>query len=160
MKIQTTRFGEVEIQDEKVITFPEGILGFTDNKEYVLIDHSPESPIRWLQSISEQDLAFVVMDPFLFKQDYKIFIQPDDIAILGTQEIENLLVLTIITIPPGHPEQMTANLKGPIVIHLKNRLAKQVVLYDAAYPTRFPIYENLRQGPPDPVAIEAKEILA
>ncbi len=148
MIIQSTRFGEIEVPEEKVITFPEGILGFMDSKEYVLIDHSPGSPIRWLQAVREPELAFVIMDPLLFKPDYNVSIHPDEISILKAEDVKNLLVLTIITIPPGHPEQMTANLKGPVVINLENHLAKQLVLYDAAFPTRYPVYENLPQRSP------------
>ena len=140
MNVQTTRFGEIEVPQEKIITFPEGILGFSDHKEYVLIDHSPGSPIRWLQALREPSLAFVVMDPLLFKADYQVTIQQKELAVLQTNNGNTILVLTIITIPPGHPEQMTANLKGPVVINLENRLAKQVVLYESSYPTRYPIY--------------------
>ena len=149
MIIQSTRFGEVEVQKEKVITFPEGILGFMDTKEYVLIDHSPGSPIQWLQAVREPELAFVVMDPLLFKPDYKVSLHPDDLSVLEVEDVKNLFILTIITIPTGHPEQMTANLKGPIVIHIKNGLAKQMVLYDAAYTTRYPVHENRPQKSPD-----------
>lgn len=160
MIIQTTRFGEIEVQEEMMITFPDGILGFMDSKKYVLIDHGQDSPVRWLQAISDPDLAFVVMDPFLFKPDYNASVPPEEVAPLGAQDIRHLLLLTIITIPSGQPEQMTANLKGPIVINLENRLAKQVVLYDSVYSTRFPVYENLPQRSPNHVGMESNEIPA
>lgn len=147
MIVSTSRFGTVEISDDKIITFPEGILGFESIKEYFLVDHSTESPLRWLQAVQEPDLAFVVLDPMLVHPEYQVAVHGSDMEQLKAADVKELVILSILTIPPGQPEQMTANLKGPLVINVENRLAKQVVLYDTAYPTRYPAYECLTRGP-------------
>jgi flagellar assembly factor FliW len=146
--IQTTRFGEIEVPEDKIVTFQGGILGFSDYREYVLIDYKPGSPFRWLQSLLEPGLAFVVMDPTLLNMNYKVPLQEEEAGILQAQNTENLAVLAIVTIPQGQPELMTANLKGPIVINSVNRIAMQVILYDSAYSTRYPIYEVLSGSSP------------
>jgi flagellar assembly factor FliW len=142
VNIETTRFGCIEIASEKVLTFSNGILGFPDLIEYILLDHSPGSSIRWLQAVQDPDVAFVVLDPLLFKFDYQVSLHQDDLHVLQAKDTSNLLVLVIITISPDRAVKMTANLKGPIVINLENHISIQAVLYESAYPTRFDIHAS------------------
>ncbi len=136
MKIKTKRFGEIEIDPKTKITFPSGILGFADHKDYVLIDANKKSPLKWLQSLESPDLAFVVTDPLIFKPDYQIRLYRADLEEIKVDDPTRVAQLVIVTVPKD-PGKMTANLKGPLLINTENNLGKQVVLdhpdYDLKY---------------------------
>lgn len=127
MKVYTSRFGEIQVSEETVINFPSGILGFSDTQNYALLNTDDNSPLKWLQSLDDPSLAFVVTNPNLFKSDYKIDAYRKDLSEIDVQNAEDVLVLVIVTVPKD-PAKMTANLKGPILINTKNRLAKQLVV--------------------------------
>lgn len=157
MIIQTSRFGEVEISEDLLVTIPEGLLGFESEHEYCIIVHAPNSPFRWLQSITRPDLAFVTVDPFNFFTDYDFDICDSDVKYLELSGAEDVVVMTIVTIAG---QQVSTNLVGPIVINRKNRMAKQIVLPDPRYGTRHsllpePICTSQSVCLPEPVAIEA-----
>jgi len=135
LRLEGTCLGDVEIEGENIITVPEGIPGFPHSKRYVMLENDKDSPFKWLQSIDESDLAFIIINPLYFKADYKIRIDHRDISILEPFDLDDMLVMVIVTIQRD-PKQITANLKGPLIINPKNRLAKQVVLVDSEYPTR------------------------
>ena len=146
MRIQTSRFGEIEVNEASTVTMPEGLIGFQDRYRYVIIRHSTDSPFYWFQSLDDPDLAFVIVDPLLFKPDFQI---PMPRALLRAMEAENhqdLSVFVIVTIPKGRPEDMTANLLGPLVVNIKARLARQLVLDDARYSHRHPILPSPEAG--------------
>jgi len=131
--ISTSRFGTIAIDDDKIINMTSPFLGFPDDKEFILLPHAPNSPFWWLQSINNPELAFVVIQPALLEVSYRPKIS---INIQQELQISNELdqeVLIILTIPQGHPEQMTANLLGPVVINTSKKLAKQVLLDPARY---------------------------
>mgnify|MGYP001243309066 FL=1 len=136
MKAYTTRFGEIEISEETIISFPNGILGFPDQTNYALINTDDNSPLKWLQSLEDPTLAFVVTNPNLFKPDYMVDAYRKDLAEINVQNEEEVLVLVIVTVPKD-PSKMTANLKGPILINTQNRLAKQLVIDNNEYEIRF-----------------------
>jgi len=133
MKIQTERFGEVSVPDDKLINFVQPILGFEDSKQYILLEHSPESPFQWLQSVQESELAFVVTNPALFSIPYEITLTDDILELLSIQTAEQTLVFNIVNVPADNPTQMTANLLAPIVINQENAKAMQVVLKDTNF---------------------------
>lgn len=132
MKINTTRFGAVNVEDSQIITMPEGVIGFEGNKKYAILDHAPESPFKWFQSVDEPGLAFVIMDPLHFFQDYEVDIKKTDLEFLGVKDKSGLLILTFVSIK-RETSAVTANLLGPIAINLKNFIAKQLVLSDSNY---------------------------
>jgi len=136
MQIKTTRFGHVEVDESKIIHFKRGILGFPNHKEYALLDPNTNSPLKWLQSIDEPALAFVITEPSLFISDYKIDVFRNDLEELETETVENLVHFVIVTVP-SDPSRMTANLKGPLLINLDNYLAKQLVLDDPNYELKY-----------------------
>lgn len=136
IRINTSRLGEIEIPEQCIIHMPSGILGFSDVRNYVLIPHKENSPFFWYQSLEEPSLAFVVMDPFVFKPDYDVPIVPQIVANLEAEKIEELDVLVIVTIPKDRPQDMTANLLGPILINRSKKLAKQIVLDPERYGTK------------------------
>jgi flagellar assembly factor FliW len=141
VKLNTTKFGELDVLEEKVIFFSEGLLGFPQVKRYALLDHYREAPFKWLQATDDPNLAFVVMDPLIFKPDFRLVIHVEELADLQAQDQADLAILVIITIPKGHPEKMTANLQGPLVMNVKTQKAKQLVLPDDLnYPCRYPLF--------------------
>ena len=144
MKISTTRFGNLEIQEEQIIQVPAGIIGFPDYKRYVLLEHKKGSSFLWFQALENEALAFVLIDPVWFKPDYHFALCPEDQEALelrnGRSEIQTLAIVNIIQrATEEKPVEMTANLLGPIVINIQKRLAKQVVLEGSPYSHRQPI---------------------
>jgi flagellar assembly factor FliW len=134
--IQTSRFGPVTADDATLITFISPILGFETEKSFLLLDHADESPFKWLQSVDNADLAFVVSNPKLFGINYEFSLPDSAVEKLKVEQAEDILVFTIVNIPEHNPSLMTANLLAPIVIHHPSRKAMQVVLDDQKLSTR------------------------
>lgn len=124
------------IDERKIIHFPLGLLGFPETKDYIIFDHDRDVPFKWLQAIDEPDLAFVIMDPFLLQPDYQAEIQDADLQELRVNDLADIVLFVILTIPQGDPSRMTANLRGPVMVNEKNGWAKQLVLTNSAYHTR------------------------
>lgn len=142
--IQTTRFGQVQFQSEDLLTFPEGILGFADLKKFVLLDDPNDDIFAWLQSCDEPAIAFPVLEPELFSENYKINLAKADLEVLKLTSLQGSRLFCIITIPDD-PTQMTANMKAPVVINVTQRLARQCVLQDNHLAIREPIFAKLQQ---------------
>lgn len=142
MKIDTTRFGEIEVEKDKLIEFPSGILGFPEQKRYVLLENNNDLPFGWLQAVDDKDMAFVVMDPLPIKPEYRSSIMEKEISDIDIRDESDLCVLVILTIPSRDSEAITANLQGPLVVNLANRKGKQVVLPDSGYTCRYPIFQE------------------
>ncbi|MFC1825504.1 flagellar assembly protein FliW [Thermodesulfobacteriota bacterium] len=139
MKTETLRFGVIEVEEERVIHFPDGILGFPENKDFVIMEHKPDSPFMWLQSMSTPELAFVITNPFLVKPDYLDNLTPGERAFFSTENGNNLTIFVLVTIPPGQVEKMTVNLLGPLAIDIESRTGKQVILPNSGYHHRYPL---------------------
>lgn len=139
MHITTSRFGELTCRDEALIRFPSGIIGFPRSTRYIILDHDREAPFKWLQSLDEGNLAFVIMDPLVFKPDYRATIDPAVLAELGQPDDGDVILFVLLTVPPGDPDRITANLRAPVVVHEPTRLAKQIILHDDL-PTRYPLF--------------------
>lgn len=139
MRIETTRFGPMDINARMLIHFPDGLLGFPDVKNYIIFDHDQDAPFKWLQATDEPALAFVITDPFLFVPDYQVEIEEQDLQALSVSDSSQLSTFIILTIPAGQPTRMTANLKGPVLVNGENRWAKQLVLTTSLYHTRHPL---------------------
>ncbi|WP_352418285.1 flagellar assembly protein FliW [Proteiniborus sp.] len=136
MILSTKNFGEIEIDSKKIINFIDGIPGFDDQKEFIIIDNpDDEVPFKWLQSINEPELAFVIINPFLFKPDYVFDIPEQALEKLKIKEEKDVAVYSIVNIPDDITK-MTANLIGPVIINTKEMLGKQIVLDDSRYTTK------------------------
>lgn len=133
MLIDTTRFGEVEIDGSRIITFSEGLLGFPNHQRFALIQTSGDPVFFWMQSVEDAALAFVVCDPRTIVGDYTAQIRADDVRSLELDGLEDSQVLVIVNKVDGH---LTANLLGPLVIGAASLLGKQLVLADKRYTTR------------------------
>ena len=146
MRIETKAFGQVEITEDKIITFPGGIIGFPEMRRFTLL-HDEEkgvsAGIRWLQSLDEPGFAMTVLDPLIVKEDYNPEIDDELLAGIGEVTPDNLLVLVTVRVP-SDLKQMSVNLQGPIIINVDERKACQIIVDADAYPVRFPIYEILQ----------------
>lgn len=138
MLIQTSRFGPVDIDDSRVITFAKGLLGFPKYKRFVLIEPAKDSYFWWLQCVEAADLAFVVTDPSLFVSTYRVPIRPEQMEELGMNGIEDAQVFVIVN---KHDQVLTGNLQGPLVVNVKARVGEQMVLADRKFSTRVPLVE-------------------
>jgi flagellar assembly factor FliW len=136
--MHTTRFGDLECPEEKVLTIPSGIIGFPASTRYLLLDHDRDVPFKWLQSLDQGELAFVIVDPVWFKPDYRVTIALDEVGELWPVDEPDLVMFVILTIPADDASRMTANLRGPVVVNACTRIAKQLILRDE-YPTRAPV---------------------
>ena len=133
MKVETVRFGPLEVKEERIIHFPDGLLGFPENKDFFIKDHKPGSPFLWLQSVDAPELAFVVTNPFLIKPDYLENLSPGERAFFSSENGKILTVFVLVTIPPGQVQNMTVNLLGPLVIDIESRTGRQVILPNSGY---------------------------
>ncbi len=136
MIIQTSRFGQLDVDANRLITFSEGILGFPDHREYALIQTGEGSGFYWLQSVSAPDLAFVVCDPRLFVADYQV---PARLTDLGSVELTDAGNAQVFVIVNKVGDLLTGNFQGPLVVNVANRRAKQLVLSDKRYSTKHPL---------------------
>lgn len=144
MIINTSRFGRIELQNSDVLTFPEGLLGFADLRQFVLLDDPTDEIFAWLQSCESTHIAFPVLEPELFSESYKATLTKGDLEALKLQSPEKARYFSIVTIPDD-PTQMTANLKAPIVVNVAEKLARQCVLQDNNLAIREPIFAKLQQ---------------
>lgn len=146
MTITTKIFGEITIEDDKIIHFEKGIVGFSDLTDFTLIfdsDDKEDAPIRWLQSIQEPGFAMPVMDPLLVKPDYTPEIADELLVGLGDLTPDNMLVMTTVTVP-SDIKKLTTNLMAPIIVNTENLKACQVIVDGDDYPVKFPIYPVLQ----------------
>jgi flagellar assembly factor FliW len=137
----TKAYGLIEVDEQQKITIPSGLFGFESFKDYVLLD-ADRQPFYWLQSIDVERLAFILVNPFLFRSDYELDISDEELSEIGISDPQKALVFSIVTIPAdGGP--MTANLQGPLVINRETRQGKQAILTDPRWRTRHNIMDEL-----------------
>lgn len=137
--LQTRNFGTLLVRPEQIITFLPGLLGFGQYTRYVLLERPQDAPFLWLQCVDAPDVAFVVLDPVLFFPDYRPQSSPEVLGEVEAHHENEVEVLVILTIPPGRPQDITANLMGPLVINLAIRRGRQVVLDDPRYSHKHPL---------------------
>ena len=151
MKLNTRIFGEVEVEDSKIISFPHGIIGFPDLTKFTLMhDDNDEkegttNTIKWLQSIDEPGFAMPVMDPLVVCPDYSPEIDRTKIEDVGDLNDEDILILVTVTVPHDLTK-MTVNLKGPFIINVAAMKASQTIIDNDEYPVKFPIYDILQKN--------------
>ncbi len=144
MRIETKLFGEIEVEEEKKITFINGIIGFPELKDFLLVHDSESSGgIRWLQSLQEPAFAMPVVDPLIVAPDYNPQIEDELLAPLSITEEMNMLALVTITVPK-EVEKMSVNLRAPIIINGETRKASQIIVDEECYAVKYPIYELLK----------------
>lgn len=139
--IKTTRFGELDLPEERIITFPQGLIGFGDVRRFAIVENPRGGPFQWLQSVDLPGLAFVITDPCIFFPDYTVPVRTEDLRVIGLDGLSSAAVVVILVVP-SDPHRISANLQGPIVINLRDRLARQLVLEIPEYTTRHFIFQQ------------------
>lgn len=140
MKILTRDFGEVEIDEGTVITIPNGIIGFENDKRYTLLSPLGEDTFpMWLQSLDSVDLCFVVYDPWQIYPDYKFEIDDEMQAALKLTESDGYRLLAVAIVPDNY-KKTTINLRCPIIVNTGNNTAGQTILED--YEFKYPVYSE------------------
>lgn len=139
--IKTKAYGEIRVEEDTVITFKREILGFEDNREFYLIEMGDLPNFYWLQSRENADLAFIVVDPRIFKADYRLQIDETDMSLLEVSPgADSKLVDFAIVNIPDDVNKMTMNLLGPIVINSDKRIAIQAISVNDDYGTKVPVF--------------------
>ena len=143
MKIATKAYGVIDVDERQKIIFPQGLLGFESLKDYILLD-SERQPFYWLQSMDTEQVAFILVNPFLFRPDYEVNINNEELADIEIHSPEKALIFSIVTLlNDGSP--MTANLQGPLIINRDTRMGKQAVLSDSRWKTKHDIMAELAE---------------
>jgi flagellar assembly factor FliW len=138
MQITTSRFGDIEVDESRIITFAKGLLGFPRYRQYVLLEAGEDSYFWWLQSTETPELAFVVTDPSYFVPTYRVPLRPEQSQELGIESLDEAQVFVIVN---KRENVLTGNLQGPLVVHLHRRVGEQLVLSDRRFTTRVPLIE-------------------
>jgi len=137
VKVTTKAFGLIDVEEHQRVTFPQGLFGFESFKDYVLLDAEQE-PFFWLQSMDEENVAFVLINPFIFRTDYEMNIDNEELLPIGISDPGKAVIFSIVTIPPDGGA-MTANLQGPLIINRDNHLGVQAILTDSRWKTKHDI---------------------
>ena len=145
-KVDTVRFGEIDVEEDKIVHFEQGIPAFEDEHEFLVIPYDAESPYYFMQSLTTPDLAFLLTVPFVFFPDYEFELDDEVLKHLGIKQQEEILIYALITIPGGKVEDMTANLMAPVVINTTNMQARQVVLDRSGYTTRHRLFTKKEES--------------
>ena len=132
VNLSTNNFGNLNIEKENIITFEQGLLGFEELKQFAIIDLEECLPFEWLVSVEDPIVAFPILNPTLFFLDYKPSLTKDDLVLLDIKKEKDIEMFCIVTLGKK-PEDVTLNLKGPILINMKNKMGKQVVLIEDYY---------------------------
>ena len=135
ISFDTSRFGRLEVNKDKIIHFPEGLIGFTDVKRYILLDYK-DTLLKWLQAVDDPDVAFIIVPLFEFFPDYSVKIEK---SVKEFLEIENEEDVTVLSILRVEGESVTANLQGPLVINSINKKGLQIVNEDTRFSCKTPL---------------------
>jgi flagellar assembly factor FliW len=138
MKIQTSRFGILDVADESLLIFPSGLVGFPAFRRFVVLDVAKDSDYQWLQSVDEPSLAVVIVDVHLLQPEFRLDVPDEGLAELDMTQTDPILVMAVVTIPSGKPDQATANLRAPLIVNLRTRKGKQMILHESI-PLRYPL---------------------
>lgn len=139
-KINTLRFGELEIEEQDVVRFADGIPAFEDEHEFVVLPYEEGTPYMFLQSMATPELAFLMTDPFVFFPDYSFELDDENMDKLEIKTMDDVLVCTLISVPRSGVADMTTNLLAPVVINRHTMQARQIVLEKTQYTTKHRLF--------------------
>lgn len=143
--LATKAYGPIEVDENMLYRFPEGILGFPEYTEFALLDQNEESSFHWLQSTEDPSLAFVMMQPEVFYPQYEPVLLQQDLDALEVKAVSDCTVYAIITIPHNDPNKMTANLQGPVLFNKTTHTGRQVISTDPNHTVRVSVLELLEK---------------
>lgn len=144
VKVATSRFGDVDVRDDELFTAVRPLPGFANSSQYFFIERKNIAPFKWMQSVQESDLTFVVVEPNQFFHDYEPRIGAFDVEEVGLKSAKDVFILTIVVLPEDLTK-MTANLKGPLVFNLKERKFKQSFIETDQYTVRESIVDGIKR---------------
>lgn len=136
MRLDTARFGEIELADDQIVTFTHPIIGFPEHRRFVLLPGPQDGVTFWLQSTDDGALAFILLDPVTVVEGYAVSVGQHELDELAASDSSDLRVYTLVVVP-ADPKDSRTNLKAPILINPKARLGKQTILERSDYPIRF-----------------------
>ena len=145
MKINTARFGELEVNEKEIIHFKEGLFGFEDLKEYVIFQMEDDNPLVWMQAIEDGDLAFILIRPFEFRPTYSLKLSDKDVEDIELESPDDSDIFAIVVLPEDS-SKMTANLQGPIVINRVKKLGKQVISTNPKHKLKHYILQEMQEN--------------
>ena len=145
MKISTSRFGELEISEDTIITFPSGLVGLPRHTRYVVFDVEQDSGYQWLQSLDDVSLAVIIIRADCIESDFHAQLTEENVKDLNILQDDQVEIVVIVNIPANRPDQATANLRAPIVVNLRTRVAKQIILHESL-PLQVPLFAEVQES--------------
>ena len=157
MLIQTSRFGEIEVEENQIITFPSGLVGFSEDHKFVIREDDAAAPFLWLQSVDNNGLAFVMIEPHVSVSNYQLELTQEHLKKLNAKSIEELRVYVLVTMAK-EMKDVTINLQGPLLFNLEKRLGLQFIIPDGKYSTRHLLFgDKLKENNLERLSSEAPE---
>lgn len=141
MLIKTKDFDFIDVPEEDIINFPEGIYGFEDQTDYVLLKNPINDWLMHLQAFDQVDPRFLLIDPFMFFDDYRPELSDSVLSNLGVKS-EEMLSFFCVAVIPDDPTKMTINLKSPVAINFNKRIGAQIILENSDYSVRTPLFSK------------------
>jgi len=141
-----TRFGELEVDEKSIIHFEEGIPGFEDFRDFIIVERQESEPIKWLVCIDEPEITLPIINPWLVRVDYDVKIDEGTVEMLEIESEKDVLIVCVVVIPRDNPKDMTINLLSPIVINIKNNKARQIVMEESKYKIRHKVEEEIKRS--------------
>ena len=142
IKLNTAKFGEIEINKDSIFNFVAPIIGFNDLKEYAIVDYKPDSPFKWLQSVEDMELAFPITLCSFFGIDYQFDIPDEEAQRLEITSGDDVFVCNIANIPSSNPQGATINMLAPIVVNIVNKKAMQIILKNTEFEVRHKLFNE------------------
>ena len=143
MKIETAKFGEIEVDESRIFDFVLPIIGFDELSKFIILDTSKDALFKWLQSVEDPSLSFPIISVAALEFDYSVDLSDNVISALGITSAESLLVMNITSIPQDNPEGTTINLLAPLIFNLDNQKAGQIVLSGSGYEITYPMFKKV-----------------
>ncbi len=159
MKISTSRFGELEISEDAIITFPAGLVGLPRHTRYVVFDVEQNSGYQWLQSLDEASLAVIIVRADFIESDFHAQLTEENVKDLSILPDDQVEIVVTVSIPANRPDQATANLRAPIVVNLRTRVAKQIILHESI-PLQVPLFAEVTESPQKETVCEQEVVKA
>ena len=158
MLIQTSRFGEIEVEENQIITFPSGLVGFAEDRRFVIREDDAAAPFLWLQSVDSNGLAFVMIEPHVSVSNYELELTQEHLNKLDAKSIEELRVFVLVTMAQ-EMKDVTINLQGPLLFNPEKRLGLQFIIPDGKYSTRHLLFgdklkDNNQEEPSSEAPVE------
>ena len=142
MKFNTVRFGEIDIDENRIFEFVLPIIGFHTLKKFVILEPGKETLFKWLQSVDDPTLAFPIISVSTLNIDYSIDLPDNVVDMLEVTSVESLLVMNITSIPQDDPKGTTINLLAPLIFNVDTQKAGQIVLSGSGYDISYPMFKN------------------